>query len=273
MNRILIAVLLAIASFPALAATDTTTVNGTPHNSETLDASNVQAVTVYAPNGVALPVSLSGSGGSVTANQGTAASSGPWLITPWIGGAVNASSNPLFFQITAGSALMGSATAVTSGALSSGTSTLTSGTATAITATNNFIASSTTAGSVVVPSFSIANSAGGALAAKFNLTTSATSGWNAITVYVNLYSAAPTYTIGDGGVWAPTVASGAWVDQYTCTFTQMVTNAQAICIPVNGTVSLIKLASGASVYWDIVSQSTVTKASGQTFAITSPLLN
>lgn len=58
MNRILIAVLLALASFPALAAPDTTTINGTPHNSQTLDATNAQAVTVYAPGGI--PLSTTG---------------------------------------------------------------------------------------------------------------------------------------------------------------------------------------------------------------------
>ena len=166
-----------------------------------------------------------------------------------------------------------SSTATSSGAITAPPSTLTSGTATAITATNNLIASSTTAGSIVVPSFAIANAGGGGLTPKFNLTTSATSGWGAASVYVNLYSAAPTYANGDGGVWSPTVTTGAWLDQYTCTFTQFVTNAQAICVPVNGTVSVLKLASGTAIYWDVVSQSTVTKASGQTFTITDFLLN
>ena len=167
----------------------------------------------------------------------------------------------------------GAIPAASSSTITASSSTLTSGTATAITATNNFIASNTTAGSVVVPSFAIANAGGGAIEVKMNLTTSATSGWGNATVYVNLYSAAPAYTNGDGGVWAPTVATSAWLDQYTCTFTQMVTNAQAICTPVNGNASILKLASGTAVYWDIVSQSTITKASGQTFTLTAFLLN
>jgi hypothetical protein len=63
-----------------------------------------------------------GAGGAVS--QGTAAGSGPWIITPWIGGAVNsatngtyfnllqgnavnASGNPIFVQLTAGAASLG----------------------------------------------------------------------------------------------------------------------------------------------------------------------
>lgn len=46
-----------------------------------------------------------GSGGAVS--QGAPAASAPWLITPWIGGAVNASGNPLFVQLTAGAASLG----------------------------------------------------------------------------------------------------------------------------------------------------------------------
>jgi len=42
-----------------------------------------------------------------TVNQGGPAASGPWLVTPWISGAVNASGNPLFMQIVAGSAAIG----------------------------------------------------------------------------------------------------------------------------------------------------------------------
>jgi hypothetical protein len=49
--------------------------------------------------------STGGGGGTVT--QGAAAGSGPWIVTPWIGGAVNASGNPLFVQLTAGAASLG----------------------------------------------------------------------------------------------------------------------------------------------------------------------
>ncbi len=48
-----------------------------------------------------------GGGAATTVNQGTAAGSGPWIVTPWIGGAVNSSGNPLFMQLTAGAASLG----------------------------------------------------------------------------------------------------------------------------------------------------------------------
>jgi hypothetical protein len=150
------------------------------------------------------------------------------------------------------------------------TSTLTSGTGTAITPTNNFIASSATAGSIVVPYFTVAQ--GNSLSPKMNLTTNATSGWGAASFVISFWTAAPTYTNGDGGVYAATTGSAVLLDQYTCTFIQYVDKAQAVCVPNSGPVSVL-LPPASKVYWDIYSNSTVTKTSGQTFTLTDFLVN
>jgi hypothetical protein len=151
-------------------------------------------------------------------------------------------------------------------------STLTSGTGTSLTSTNNFIASSATAGSIVVPYFTIGASSGDALSPKMNLTTNATSGWGGVSVTISFWTAAPTYTNGDGGVYAATTGSAVLLDQYTCTFIQYVDKAQAVCVPNNGPVSVL-LPPSAKVYWDAYVGGTVTKASGQTFTLTDFVVN
>ena len=166
-----------------------------------------------------------------------------------------------------------SVTSVTSGAITNPTSTLTSGTATAITATNNEIASSTTAGSIVVPSFAIATSAGGAIIPKLTMQTSATSGWGGASIQIDLWRAAPMLTNGDGAVYLPATGSASYIGSYTCTLAQAGDGAYGECTPNAGQADFPKLASGANVYWTAFSLSTVTKGSGQTFVLTAAVLN
>jgi hypothetical protein len=66
------------------------------------------ASTVVASGGAGLATGWGGgSGGSGgTVNQGTAASSGPWIETPWIGGAVNSATNGLYFNNLQGNAVL-----------------------------------------------------------------------------------------------------------------------------------------------------------------------
>jgi hypothetical protein len=51
-------------------------------------------------SGVTQPVS-----GTVTANQGSASGSGPWIETPWIAGAVNGATNGLYVNLLQGNAV------------------------------------------------------------------------------------------------------------------------------------------------------------------------
>ena len=46
------------------------------------------------------------SGGGGTVNQGTAAGSGPWIVTPWIAGAVNSATNGLYANNLQGNAVL-----------------------------------------------------------------------------------------------------------------------------------------------------------------------
>ncbi len=66
------------------------------------------ASTVVASGGAGLATGWGGgSGGSGgTVNQGTAASSGPWIETPWIGGAVNSATNGLYTNVLQGNAVL-----------------------------------------------------------------------------------------------------------------------------------------------------------------------
>ena len=110
-------------------------------------------------------------------------------------------------SVAFGQGLSGSSiTATSSASITFPSSTLTSGTGTSLTS-GKLIASSATAGAIVVPSFAIFNAGGGALNAKINLSTNATSGWGAAIVNLNMWTAAPTYTNGDGGTYAATTGS------------------------------------------------------------------
>src|ERR1700730_14367879 len=98
------------------------------------------------------------------------------------------------------------------------TSTLTRPANTTAYAANQLIASSTTAGSVVVHSFSIAT--GGAILSRLRLRTNATSGWGGVNLSINLWSAAPTYTNGNGGAYAAATGSADWLANFLVSLIQ-----------------------------------------------------
>jgi len=153
------------------------------------------------------------------------------------------------------------------------------GTTTAYSA-NQIVANSATGGSVVVPSFAIANTAGGARIPRLRLTTNdATStGWGAASVQVDLWTAAPTFANGDRNTWnATNVTAGAagHLGSYTCTFAPVVGDgAYAECAPQVGAYTLAKLASGTTVYW---TEQTITATGvvgvSKTFTLTAELEN
>ncbi len=167
----------------------------------------------------------------------------------------------------------GASTNVT-GAVTNPTSNLVRPADTTAYALNDFIGSSTVAASCVVPSFVIANSAGGARIGGLMLKTSATTGWGTIQVSVNLWRAAPTYTTGDNATY--TVATGAanWIGNCLITLRQFGDGAIGRGpITTNGDL-FTKLASGTSVFWDLeITTGTPTPISSQTFTLTAELLN
>ena len=149
-------------------------------------------------------------------------------------------------------------------------------TASFVYASNSLIASSATAGSVVVPSFAIATSAGGAILPRLRLRTNATSGWGGagVSLSINLWSAAPTYTNGDGGPYAVATGSAGWLGNFLMSMTQFADGAVGAA-PLTGANKIaLKLASGTSVFWDLQTllpaQSPV---ASQTFTLTAELMN
>ena len=171
----------------------------------------------------------------------------------------------------------GSVTATSSGATTNPPSTLTLPSTTTAYSANQLIANSATAGSVVVPFFTIANAAGSATIPRLRLTTNdATStAWGGVSINVDLWSAAPTFTNGDRGTWLPATGTANHLATFSCTMSaEYGDGAYAECAPLVGTVAMPKLASGTSIFWtlDAATASGTTGAS-KVFTLTAELLN
>ena len=159
--------------------------------------------------------------------------------------------------------------------VSNPTSTLTLPSTTTAYSAGQLIASSATAGSVVVPSFTL-QSPGSALIPRLRLSTndSTSTAWGAVSIQVDLWSAAPTFTNGDRGTWSPATGTANHLGAYICTMSaEYGDGAYAECAPSVGTVSVPKLATGTTVYWSLeaVSASGTTGAS-KVFTLTPELL-
>ena len=127
-------------------------------------------------SGTPLPVTVTG--GATAAKQpalGTAGSPSADVIT--VQG--SSSGTALNVGIVSGGGL--------SLTITNPTSTLTRPANTTAYAANQIIASNTSGASVVVPSFAIANSAGGASIPRLRLSTSVTTGWGGVVININLW--------------------------------------------------------------------------------------
>lgn len=156
--------------------------------------------------------------------------------------------------------------ATLSPAVTGPTSALTMTSATTAVAAGSLIATSATAGSVVVPSFAIANSAGGAAIGRLRLSTNDTTStaWGGVKLQVDLWLAAPTFTNGDRGAFLPATGTANHLAAFICTMSaEYGDGAYAECIPASGSFVIPKLASGTSVFWTLqaVTLSGVTGAS------------
>lgn len=146
-------------------------------------------------------------------------------------------------------------------------------TTTAYTA-GQLIASSGTAGSIVVPSFAMANTTGFISRLRLTNNDTTSTAWGAATITVDLWSAAPTFTNGDRGTYSPATGTANHLASYTCTMSaEYGDGVYGECVPAYGNFTLLKLAS-ASVYWSL----TATTGSGVTgaskvFTLTAEVLN
>jgi hypothetical protein len=162
-------------------------------------------------------------------------------------------------------------TSFSGGSITNPTSTLTRPANTTAYAANQLIASSTTAASIVVPSLATLTGAG--ILPRLRLRTNAGNGWGGVNLSINLWSAAPTYTNGDGGAYAPATGSAAWLANFLVSSLQQFGDG---AIGSGGLTSAnemaIRLASG-TLFWDLQILSAATPGSGQTFTLTAELLN
>ena len=171
----------------------------------------------------------------------------------------------------------GTVTSTSSGAGTNPTSTLTLPSTTTAYSAGQLIASSATAGSIVVPSFAIANSGGSAQIPRLRLSTNDTTStsWGGVQVQVDLWSASPTWTNGDRGTWLPATGSASHLGAFTCAFpaTMWGDGLGTECFPQVGNFPWVKL-SGATIYWSMqaLTASGVTGAS-KVFTLTAELGN
>ncbi len=293
-----------------------------------------------------------GGGGGGTVTQGTAASSGPWIFTPWIAGVVNSATNGLFTDILQGNAVLGAtnglysnvlqgnvalsatnglytnllqgnavlsatnpifvspATSATWAATESGTwnitnisgtvslptgaatsanqglspsitnptSTLTTpaSTTTAYSA-GQLISNNATAGSIVVPSFVIANSGGGAVIAGLTLGIADTTStaWPSALIQIDLWRAAPTFTNGDRGVYLVSTGTANYVGSYSCLMGPASGDGYyGACTPMGPALLPVALASTATVFWTMKAVTTGgTVGAAKVFTVTAQALN
>lgn len=282
----------------------------TPAGTSLCAAANTDCLANVPINLAGNPLFVTGNAGLVTGTGGVfpASQSGTWTVQP----GNTANTTPWLFSITVGgntAAVKAGNTAATTdvalvvsdpnllaaanaaipvGANSIGgisvtptttnpTSTLTMPAATTAYTAGQLIANNATAGSVVVPSFAIANAAGAALIPRLRLATndSTSTAWGAQTVQVDLWSAAPTFTNGDRGAFLPATGTGTHYGSYSCTISaEYGDGAFSECIPLVGNFSLVKIASGTSIFWTLqaISGSGVTGAS-KVWTLTAELMN
>lgn len=156
------------------------------------------------------------------------------------------------------------------GALATPTSVLTRVSDTNAYAQNDLIGTSVTAGSVVVPSVSVARvAAGSAMIRRVRLYTNKASGWDGVPLRVRFWSAAPTYANGDNGAYSVSTGAAGYLGKVDVTLEQFGDGAAGIGVPYIGAELGLKLASGQVIYWDLqyTGAAALSPASGQTFTV------
>lgn len=142
------------------------------------------------------------------------------------------------------------------------TLTLTSST-TAYTA-GQLIANNATAGSIVVPFFTIPMGYKTAAITRIRLSTndSTSTAWGAASITVDFWSAAPTFTNGDRAAFSPATGTALHLAAFTCTMSsEYGDGAYAECPITQGNFSVSGVTLG-NIYWSL----TATNGSGVTGA-------
>lgn len=266
------------------AAQDTTTIAGSAPG--TAGTPSTQVISVQ---GVAsgTPQPMNGTSSNASSGVATSATNVPsisynygWNGTTWDQLKGKAASTQTAFTDTAivADPRPNSAATISGTATNPATSAYTlTATTTAYTA-GQLIANNATAGSVNNPSFSIQNSAGGAVISRLRLVSNDTTStaWAGQTVQVDLWNAAPTWTNGDRGTWLPATGSASHLASFTCAFpsAEWGDGLTAECPIAYGNFLTVTLASGTTIYasYKAVTGSGVTGVS-KTFTLTAEELN
>jgi hypothetical protein len=139
-------------------------------------------------------------------------------------------------------------------------------------AQGDLIASSTTAGSIVVPSVQAARpplSSGSIIRAR--LFTAVASGWDAAAFTVRLWRSAPTYVNGDNGTYAVATGASGFLGALAITLTQGGDGAFGAGAPTIGNAIVFELPQGQQkIYWDLqyTGAAALTPAASQQFTLT-----
>ena len=157
------------------------------------------------------------------------------------------------------------------------TSTLTLPATTTNYSVGNLIANSATAGSVVVPSFAIANSAGAVQLCGGVLTSndSTSTAWGAATIQIDFWRVAPTFTNGNLGAYAVATGSAAYIGSATVVLSPVAGDGvYGRFTPTVGNCFSPKLASGTSIFWTLQAiTGSGTLGASKVFTITPELVN
>ena len=127
---------------------------------------------------------------------------------------------------------------------------------------------------MVVPSFTIPNTAGGTIISRVRLIVSlGPFTYQAVNFSVNLWTAAPTYSAGDAGPYGVATGGAGWLANFLPVMTQFGDAAAGAAAVTGANEATIKLASGTTVYWDLQTLSYVQPGASQTFTLIPELLN
>lgn len=141
-------------------------------------------------------------------------------------------------------------------------------------AQNDLVASSTTAGSIVVPSFHGFGPSIPFQLRKVRLYTNKTSGMASVTWTIDFWNAAPTFTNGDNGAYAVATGAASWLGSVTTTaMAQAGDGAYCDGAPVTGSEIAMNQVTD-QIYWSLqmTYASGFTPASGQTFTLAPELV-
>lgn len=151
------------------------------------------------------------------------------------------------------------------------TSTITRPADTTAYAQNDFISTSTTAASCTAASIEAARkSLNGGTITRVRLYTNVTTGWDASTFNIRLWSTSPTYTGGDNAAYAITTGAAYWMGTFAATLFQATDGCYGAGVPAIGNGLVFALpASQTALYWDLqyTGSSALTPISGQTFTL------